>query len=165
MSSLTLRPTAPCRRQHDLLLDPSSGNGAPSRWQKTGDKSAHLNQASPLKSANLLHKHVAASPALSVTHAPSTGCYLQTRSCPVPRNGPKKGWKTCIIVRVRCPSTTKHPSFVVLCGFFRDAHSTTESATASLPSGYLHYAALRSPAGVAKRRGCVSVLGLHVSWQ
>lgn len=38
MSSLTLRPTAPCRRQHDLLLDPSSGNGAPSRWQKTGGK-------------------------------------------------------------------------------------------------------------------------------
>lgn len=113
MSSLTLRPTAPCRRQHDLLLDPSSGNGAPSRWQKTGDKSAHLNQASPLKSANLLHKHVAASPALSVTRAPSTGCYLQTRSCPAPRNEHQK--KRVGSVRNRACALSKYNKASVLC--------------------------------------------------
>lgn len=112
MSSLTLRPTAPCRRQHDLLLDPSSENGAPSRWQKTGDKSAHLNQASPLKSANLLHKHVAASPAPSVTHAPSTGCYLQTRSCPVPRIEHKKKVGN---MRNRACALSKYNKASVLC--------------------------------------------------
>lgn len=50
--------------------------------------------------------------------------------------------------------------------FFKETRAAQqEAATASLPSDYLHSAALRSPAGVAKRLGSVSVLGLHVSWQ
>lgn len=78
----------------------------------------HLNQASPLQSANLLHKRATASAALSVTHAPST---VTCKSGAVRFLGlnKKKGWETCVIVRVRRPSTTKRPSFVVLCGGFR----------------------------------------------